>query len=437
MSEQQQSLESFWMPFTGNRAFKKHPRLLERANGMYYYTPGGREILDMVAGLWCCNAGHGHPRIVEAIQAQAAKMDYAPHFNFAHPAAFEAADMLAAITPAGMNHVFYTNSGSEAVDTALKIALAYQKERGQPSRTRLIGRERSYHGVGFGGISVGGIPYNRKQFSNSMIPGVDHLPHTHQLDRNAFSRGLPEHGIELADELENILALHDPSNVAAVIVEPVAGSAGVLMPPKGYLKRLREICDRHDILLIFDEVITGFGRLGDNFAAQAFEVTPDIITAAKGLTSGTVPMGAVFVRDEIYQEFMSKPGGAIELFHGYTYSAHPLAVAACKAALRVYADEGLFQRAAEMAPIFEDALHSLKGEPNVIDIRNYGLMGALELTAIEGQPGARGAALVQKTFDAGLMIRVTGDTIAFSPPLIIEESHIQQAIETLRTILRA
>jgi len=430
------SLESFWIPFTSNRDFKKSPRLVERAAGMFYYTPDGREVLDMVAGLWCCNAGHGHPQIVEAIQAQAAVMDYAPHFNFAHAAAFETADMLTDLTPDGLNHVFFTNSGSESVDTALKIALAYQKERGQPSRTRLIGRERGYHGVGFGGISVGGIPNNRMQFSNSMIPGVDHLPHTHLLDQNAFSRGLPENGIELADELENILTLHHPSNVAAVIVEPIAGSAGVLIPPKGYLKRLREICDRHDILLIFDEVITGFGRLGDNFAAQAFDVTPDIITSAKGLTSGTVPMGAVFVSDKIYNEFMSKPGNSIELFHGYTYSAHPLAVAACKATQNVYADEGLFQRAAEMAPVFEDALHSLKGEPHVIDIRNYGLMGAVELAAIDGQPGARGMELVQKTFDAGLMIRVTGDTLAFSPPLIMEESHINQAVETLRTLLK-
>ena len=437
MAEKNQSMESFWMPFTGNRAFKKNPRLVQRAQGMHYYKPDGQKVLDMVAGLWCCNAGHGHPKIVEAIQAQAAEMDYAPHFGFGHPAAFEAADMLTAIAPEGMNHVFFTNSGSESVDTALKIALAYQKERGQASRTRLIGRERSYHGVGFGGISVGGIPYNRMQFSNSMIPGVDHMPHTHLLDQNAYSRGLPEHGIELADELENILALHHPSNVAAVIVEPIAGSAGVLMPPKGYLKRLREICDKHDILLIFDEVITGFGRLGDNFAAQAFDVTPDIITSAKGLTSGTVPMGAVFVADKIYAEFMSKPGGAIELFHGYTYSAHPLAVAACKATQQVYAEEGLFQRAADMAPVFEDAIHSLKGEPSVIDIRNYGLMGAVELEAIEGQPGARVMSILQKAFDTGLMIRVTGDTIAFSPPLIVEESHIQQMVSTLRTILRA
>ena len=437
MNDKNPSLESFWMPFTGNRAFKKKPRLVARAKGMYYYTPDDREILDMVAGLWCCNAGHGHPKIVEAIQRQAAEMDYAPHFGFGHPAAFEVAETLSHLTPPGIDHVFFTNSGSESVDTGLKIALAYQRERGQPSRTRLIGRERGYHGVGFGGISVGGIPYNRKQFSNSMIPGVDHLPHTHLLDRNAYSRGLPEHGAELANALEGILTLHDPSNVAAVIVEPIAGSAGVLIPPKGYLKRLREICDKHDILLIFDEVITGFGRLGSNFAAQAFDVTPDIMTTAKGLTSGTVPMGAVFVRDRIYNEFMSKPGSAIELFHGYTYSAHPLAVAACKATQKVYADEGLFQRAASMAPVFEDALHTLKGEPNVIDVRNYGLMGAVEFAPVEGQPGARGADIIQRCFEAGVMVRVTGDTIAMSPPLILEEGHIRHAVETLRSVLRA
>lgn len=436
MTAQNRSMDSFWMPFTGNRAFKKNPRLVERAAGMYYYTPDGRQILDMVAGLWCCNTGHGHPRIVKAIQDQAAEMDYAPHFNFGHRAAFDLAEQLTALTPENMNHVFYTNSGSESVDTALKIALAYQRERGKASKTRLIGRERGYHGVGFGGISVGGIAANRMQFSASMIPGVDHLPHTHLIDQNAYSRGLPKHGAELADELENIIMLHHPSNVAAVIVEPIAGSAGVLIPPKGYLKRLREICDKHDVLLIFDEVITGFGRLGSNFAAQAFDVVPDIITTAKGLTSGTVPMGAVFVQDKIYAEFMSKPGAAIELFHGYTYSAHPLAVAACKAAQDVYADEGLFQRAAEMAPIFEDALHSIKGEPHVIDIRNCGLMGAVELQPVEGQPGAKGLALMQKLFEAGLMGRVTGDTIAFSPPLIVEESHLQQTVDTFKAQIK-
>lgn len=436
MTAHKRSMDSFWMPFTGNRSFKQNPRLVERADGMYYYTPDGRQILDMVAGLWCCNAGHGHPKIVKAIQDQAAEMDYAPHFNFGHNAAFDVAEQLTALTPENMNHVFFTNSGSESVDTALKIALAYQRERGKASKTRLIGRERGYHGVGFGGISVGGISANRMQFSASMIPGVDHLPHTHLIDQNAYSRGLPEHGAELADELENIIMLHHASNVAAVIVEPVAGSAGVLIPPKGYLKRLREICDKHDILLIFDEVITGFGRLGSNFATQAFDVVPDIMTTAKGLTSGTVPMGAVFVADKIYDEFMSKPGAAIELFHGYTYSAHPLAVAACKATQDVYTEEGMFQRAADMAPLFEDALHSIKGEPHVIDIRNYGLMGAVELQPIEGQPGARGMALMQKLFAAGLMARVTGDTIAFSPPLIVEESHLQQTVDTFKDQLK-
>jgi len=437
MSTPATNMESFWMPFTGNRAFKKNPRLVDRAEGMYYYKPGGEQVLDMVAGLWCCNAGHGHPKVVAAIQAQAAEMDYAPHFNFGSPAAFRAAERLVEITPEGMDHVFFTNSGSESVDTALKIALAYQRERGMASKTRLIGRERGYHGVGFGGISVGGIPYNRMQFSTAMLPGVDHMPHTHLLDRNAFSRGLPDNGAELADELDNIINLHHPSNVAAVIVEPIAGSAGVLMPPKGYLKRLREICDKHDVLLIFDEVITGFGRLGSAFAAQEFDVMPDIITTAKGLTGGSVPMGAVFVANKIYDEFMSKPGGAIELFHGYTYSAHPLAVAACLATQEVYREEALFERCRAMAPVFEEALHSLEGEPNVIDVRNYGLMGAVELQSREGQPGARGMQALQKAFDANLMIRITGDTIAFSPPLIIEESHIDQAVDTVRKTLRA
>jgi beta-alanine--pyruvate transaminase len=430
------SMDHFWMPFTGNRAFKKNPRLVERAEGMYYYKPDGSKVLDMVAGLWCCNAGHNHPRIVEAIQRQAARMDFAPHFNFGHTAAFEAAERLAQITPEGMNRVFFTNSGSESVDTALKIALAYQRERGHASKTRLIGRERGYHGVGFGGISVGGIPLNRMQFSSAMIPGVDHLQTTHDLARNAFSRGLPEHGAELAEELERILMLHHPSNVAAVIVEPVAGSTGVLIPPVGYLRRLREICDEHDILLIFDEVITGFGRVGAPFAAQEFEVIPDMITCAKGITSGSVPMGAVFVKDEIYQEFMDKPGSAIELFHGYTYSAHPLAVAACIATQEVYAAEGLFERARAMAPVLEDGLHSLKDSPHVIDIRNYGLMGAVELEPDAGAPGAKAMRALQAAFDADLMIRVTGDIIAFSPALILEESHVADCIDTVHGVLR-
>jgi beta-alanine--pyruvate transaminase len=437
MNAEMKAMESFWMPFTGNREFKENPRLLERSSGMYYYKPDGSRVLDMVAGLWCCNTGHSHPKITEAIQAQAAKMSYAPHFNTAHPAAFEAARELVEITPDHMNHVFFTNSGSESVDTALKIALAYQKERGKGTKHRLVGREKGYHGVGFGGISVGGIPPNRLAFSQAMIPGVDHLPHTHLLDRNAFSRGLPEHGVELADELENIIMLHHPDNVAAVIVEPIAGSAGVLMPPKGYLKRLREICDRHDVLLIFDEVITGFGRLGSAFAAQEFDVMPDIMTTAKGLTAGAVPMGAVFVADRIYDEFMNKPGTAIELFHGYTYSAHPLAVAACRATQAVYREEGLFERTREMAPVFETALHDLKDEPGVIDVRNYGLMGAIEMQSDDGAPGARGMRALKAAFARDVLIRTTGDTIAFSPPLIVEEQHITHAMDTVREVLRS
>ncbi len=436
MSAEAKNMDSFWMPFTGNRSFKQKPRLVERAEGMYYFKPDGSKVLDLVAGLWCCNAGHNHPHVVAAIQAQAAKMDYAPHFNFGTPGAFEVADMLVELTPDHMNHVFFTNSGSESVDTALKIAMAYQRERGKGTKTRFIGRERGYHGVGFGGISVGGMPLNRMQFSAAMLNGVDHMPHTHDISRNAFSRGLPQHGAELADELENILMLHHPDNVAAVIVEPISGSAGVLIPPVNYLRRLREICDKHDVLLIFDEVITGFGRLGSNFAAQEFDVMPDIITTAKGLTSGSVPMGAVFVADKIYDEFMNKPGGAIELFHGYTYSAHPLAVAACKATQEAYQQDGIFDRVRVMAPVFEDALHSLKGEPGVIDVRNYGLMGAVELEPDEGAPGARAGRALQGAFDADVMIRVTGDTLAFSPPLIIEEQHIAQGVDTVRKVLR-
>ncbi len=431
------NLESFWLPFTSNRAFKKKPRLVSRAEGMYYWTPEGQKILDGVAGLWCCNAGHNHPKIQAAIQKQAAEMDFAPHFNYAHPGAFEVAARLCEDTPEGMNHVFFTNSGSESVDTALKIALAYHRETGDAARTKLIGREKGYHGVGFGGISVGGIPYNRKAFSASLLPGVDHLPHTHDLERNAFSRGMPKHGAELADRLEDLCLLHDPSTIAAVIVEPVAGSAGVIIPPVGYLQRLRELCSKHGILLIFDEVITAFGRLGKPFGSQAFDVYPDIITSAKGLTSGTVPMGAVFVQDFIYDAFMEGPGAAIELFHGYTYSAHPLAVAACKATQDVYREEGLFDRAAQTAPIFEDALHSLAGEPYVIDVRNYGLMGAVELAGIEGKPGERGLDAMIRTFESGAMIRVTGDTLAFSPPLIIEETHIEQLVTHVREVLRS
>lgn len=429
-------LEAYWMPFTGNRYFKQHPRLITRAEGMYCYSHDGRQLLDAVAGLWCCNAGHCHPKIVEAIKAQAETLDYAMAFQLGHPTVFELANRLTDIAPEGIDYAFFVNSGSEAVDTALKMALAYHRIRGEGARTRLIGREKGYHGVGFGGISVGGISPNRKMFG-AMLPGVDHLPHTHNLEHNAFSRGLPKWGAHLADELEDIVALHDASTIAAVIIEPIAGSGGVILPPEGYLQRVREICDRHGILLIFDEVICGFGRTGDAFGANRFGVTPDLMTTAKGLTSGTVPMGAVLASGDIYDTFMTGPEGAIEFFHGYTYSGHPLAAAAACATLDVYLGEGLFDRAREMEDTFGDALHSLKGEPNVIDVRNYGLIGAVELAPIEAQPTARAMKIFRDCFDNGVIIRTTGDTLAFSPPLIIEEAHIETVIDTVRTALRA
>ena len=430
------NLEAYWMPFTANRQFKKNPRLLVGAEGMYYHTHDGRKVLDGTAGLWCVNAGHRAPRIVKAIQEQAAELDYAPPFQMGHPKAFDLAARLAAMMPNDLDHVFFTNSGSESVDTALKIALAYHNVTGNGSRTRLIGREKGYHGVGFGGISVGGIVPNRK-FFGTLLAGVDHLPHTHDLEHNAFSRGEPEWGAHLADELERIVALHDASTIAAVIVEPFAGSAGVYLPPKGYLKRLREICDKHGILLIFDEVITGFGRLGASFATEYFGVTPDLVTCAKGLTSGAVPMGAVFVRKHIYDAFMKGPEEAIELFHGYTYSAHPLACAASHAALDTYREEGLFERAAEMSPYWEEALHSLKGAPHVIDIRNLGLVGAIELEPIPGSPTKRAFDIFLKCYEAGAMIRTTGDTLALTPPLIIEKEQIDQLVDIIRTELNA
>ncbi len=428
-------MQSYWMPFTGNRYFKDNPRIIDRAQGMYCYTHDGKQLLDAVAGLWCCNAGHCHPKIVEAIQKQAETLDYSMAFQLGHPKAFEMANKLTGIAPDGLDYAFFVNSGSEAVDTALKMALAYHRVRGQGERTRFIGREKGYHGVGFGGISVGGLSPNRKMFG-AMLPGVDHMPHTHNLEHNAFSRGLPEWGAHLADELENIVALHDASTIAAVIVEPVAGSAGVLVPPQGYLKRLREICDKHGILLIFDEVICGFGRLGDAFASTRFDVTPDLMTTAKGLTSGTVPMGAVLAQSKIYDTFMTGPDGAIEFFHGYTYSGHPLAAAAGCATLDVYSEEGLYERARSLEGYFEDALHSLKGEPNVIDVRNIGLIGAVELQGIEGQPTARAMQIFRECYDNGLIIRTTGDTLAFSPPLIIEKEQIDLIVDTVKTALR-
>jgi beta-alanine--pyruvate transaminase len=428
-------LEAFWMPFTANRQFKANPRLLARAEGMHYWTPDGREILDAVAGLWCVNAGHGRREITEAVSRQIATMEYAPPFQMGHPGAFQLANEVVGWLPEGLDHVFFTNSGSESVDTALKIALAYHRTRGEGTRTRLIGRERGYHGVGFGGISVGGMVNNRK-FFGAMLPGVDHLPHTHDLARNAYTRGAPEHGAHLADELERLVALHDASTIAAVIVEPVAGSTGVLLPPRGYLQRLREICTKHGILLIFDEVITGFGRLGEPFGATYFGVTPDIITMAKGLTNGAVPMGAVAASRQVYDTFMQGPEGAIELFHGYTYSAHPVACAAGIATQEIYRREGLLQRAREVGKAWEDGVHSLKGLPHVIDLRNLGLIGAVELEPIAGKPGARAYAAFVRAFEKGLLIRVTGDIIALSPPLIIEPGHIDQVFTRLAEVLR-
>ncbi|WP_116084334.1 aspartate aminotransferase family protein [Tropicimonas sp. IMCC34011] len=428
-------LDAFWMPFTANRQFKAAPRMFVAAEGMHYTTQDGRQVLDGTAGLWCCNAGHGQPRIIEAIREQAGILDYAPAFQMGHPKAFELASALRDMAPEPFEHVFFTNSGSESVETALKIALAYHKARGEGGRTRLIGRERGYHGVNFGGISVGGIVTNRKAFG-TLLAGVDHLPHTH-IPQNAFTRGQPEHGAHLADELERIVALHGAETIAAVIVEPMAGSTGVLLPPKGYLKRLREITERHGILLIFDEVITGFGRLGASFAAERFDVMPDLITCAKGLTNGVIPMGAVLATSEIHDAFMQGPGHLIELFHGYTYSGNPIAAAAGLATLRTYREDGLFERADGLAGYWEEALHSLAGLPHVIDVRNMGLIGAIELEPIEGAPTKRAFQAFLNAYDKGILIRTTGDIIALSPPLIIEKAHIDELIGTLGEVLSA
>jgi beta-alanine--pyruvate transaminase len=432
---QPNDLEPFWMPFTNNRQFKRLPRMLVSAKDMHFRAADGRLVLDGTAGLWCVNAGHGRRRIVEAVQQQVAKLDFAPTFQMGHPLPFELAGRLVQFMDGHYDHVFFTNSGSESVDTALKIAIAYQRAIGQGTRTRLIGRERGYHGVGFGGISVGGIVKNRMYFGG-LLTGVDHLPHTHNLERNAYSRGEPQWGAHLADELERLVALHDASTIAAVIVEPVAGSTGVLVPPKGYLTRLRQICDRHGILLIFDEVITGFGRLGRPFAADYFGVRPDLITTAKGITNGTIPMGAVFARKGIYDAFMDAPEGSIELFHGYTYSGHPVAAAAALATLDVYREEDLFARAAGLAPYWEDAIHSLKGAPHVIDLRNIGLVAGIELEPRPGKPGARAFDAFVQAFEQGVLIRVTGDIIALSPPLIVEKAQIDQMVDTVRAVLK-
>ncbi len=430
-------LEAFWMPFTANRAFKQRPRMIARAKDMHYYTPENRAVLDGTAGLWCTNAGHNREPIVKAIQAQAAELDFAPTFQFGHPKAFAVASRIAALAPGDLDHVFFANSGSEAVDTALKIAIAYNNVRGQGSRQRLIGRERGYHGVGFGGISVGGIVSNRKHFG-SLLAGVDHLPHTYSREHQAFTKGEPEWGAHLADDLDRIVALHDASTIAAVIVEPMAGSTGVLPPPKGYLKRLRQICDKHGILLIFDEVISGFGRLGYPFAAERYGVIPDMITFAKGVTSGSVPMGGVLVRKGIYDAFMNGPERTIELFHGYTYSAHPLACAAAIATLDVYRDENLFERSKALEPVWADAIHSLKGLPNVLDIRTVGLVAAIDLASKPDAVGARAFEALERAFhDEGLMVRSTGDTIALTPPLIISEEQIGEIADKVGRVVKA
>jgi len=426
-------LSSFWMPFTANRQFKSQPRLLASASGMTYRTPEGREILDGTAGLWCVNAGHARREIAAAVEHQLMTLDFAPTFQMGHPLAFEFATRLAAVAPQGLDRIFFTGSGSESVDTALKIALAYHRARGEGQRTRLIGRERGYHGVGFGGISVGGIVNNRRVFPQ--LPAVDHLPHTHDPTRNAFTRGVPQHGAELADELERILALHGPETVAAVIVEPVAGSTGVLVAPRGYLEKLRAICDKHGILLIFDEVITGFGRLGAPFAAQYFGVTPDLMTTAKGLTNGVIPMGAVFASRAVHDAFMKGPEQLIELFHGYTYSGHPAACAAGIATLDIYEKEGLLTRAAELSSVWEDAAHGLRNSAHVIDIRNLGFIAGIELEPRAGAPGSRAYEALVAAYEAGLLIRVTGDIVALSPPLIITEGEVARIFDTLRQVL--
>ncbi len=429
------SPDHFWMPFTANRQFKATPRLRESAEGMYYTASDGRQVLDGTAGLWCCNAGHGRREISEAVSKQIARMDFAPTFQMGHPLPFELAEKLAAISPEGLNRVFFTNSGSESADTALKIALAYQRAIGQGSRTRLIGRELAYHGVGFGGMSVGGMANNRRAFG-PMLPGVDHLPHTLDLQRNAFSKGLPQHGVERADELERLVVLHGAENIAAVIVEPMSGSAGVILPPVGYLQRLREITAKHGILLIFDEVITGFGRVGEAFAAQRWGVTPDILTCAKGLTNGAIPMGAVLVAGHLFDAFMKGPESVIEFFHGYTYSGHPVACAAALATQQIYQQENLFQKAIDLEPYWQEALFSLRDLPNVIDIRTVGLVAGIQFAAHADGVGKRGYEVFRECFEKGLLVRASGDTIALSPALIVEKAEIDQMMELLADGIR-
>ena len=431
-------IDSIWLPYTPNRYFRDHPKLLQSAQGAYYTLSDGRRLFDCLSGLWCCPLGHAQPTIVAALTHQAKTLDYATAFQFANPLTLALAERITAMAPAGMGRVFFTNSGSESVDTAMKIAYGFQRLRGQAARTRFIGRERGYHGVGFGGMSVGGIVGNRKMFGPIMLPHIDHLPHTYNLSEMAFSKGQPSWGAHLADELARLVALHDASTIAAVIVEPMAGSTGVLVPPIGYLQKLRDLCTQHGILLIFDEVITGFGRVGENFGAQRFGVTPDIITFAKGITNGVIPMGGVIVRDEIFNAFMAAdaPPFAVELLHGYTYSGHPMAAAVAHAALDLLVNEGLIQRARELEPVLEEAVHALKGEPGVLDVRNIGLAAGIDLAPIAGKPGLRGMQIFERGLEEGLLLRVTADTIAVGPPFISTKDELHAMGEKLRKTIR-
>ena len=437
MSAQQNlNLDNYWLPFTTNKKFKANPRLLVSAEGMHYKTDDGREILDGIAGMWCSNAGHCHPKIVSAVQHQIAELDYATPFNMSHPKAFELAEKISGLTPQGLDRVFFGNSGSEAVETALKVALAYHASKGDGQKTKFIGREKGYHGVNFGGTSVGGLTLNRKSFG-PLLPGIDHLPHTWSPEDMAFTKGQPEWGLHLAEDLEKILVLQDPSTVAAVIIEPVTGSGGVIVPPIGYLERIKEICTKHDVLLIFDEVITAFGRLGDSFAANRFNVRPDIITMAKGLTGAVIPMSAVAFDTNIYDQLMEGPEATIELFHGYTYSGHPVACAAGIATLDVYQEEGLFDRAKELEPVFEEALHSLQGLNQVIDIRNIGLMGAVQFGPGKLPAAEFATSVFQYCYDNNVLVRYSGEFIVLSPPLIATEEHIHQISNTLKKAIEA
>ena len=430
------NLEALWMPFTHNRLFKKKPRLIEKAAGMYYETPDGRKVLDGISGLWCSNVGHNHPRISEAVKSQLDVLDFSPPFQVGHGLGFELANELIKVAPPSMDHVFFTNSGSEACDTAMKIALAYHQGRGEESRYRFIGREKGYHGVGFGGISVGGMDANRKLYKKALLPETKHICHTHNLSEMAFSKGQPKWGAHLADDLEELLKEGAASEVAAVIIEPMQGSAGVIVPPDGYLEKIRAICDRHNVLLIFDEVITGFGRLGEWFSPDRFGVVPDMITFAKGVTSGVIPLGGVLVSDQVFESIMVGPEHIVEFFHGYTYSGHPLACAAGIAAMKVYRDEDLFSKARLLEQELQSQIHTLQGEPHVIDIRNLGMAGAIEFSGKLNQPSVRAMEIFQKCFERGLMVRYTGDIIAIGPALVASEKEIEFIIETIRAVVR-